>query len=141
MIRRGAFAASVTRASNSASSDGDTGPLAALTLEVADPDGDGNLWSWLTGWTDAAGLAPRTLRHRSMRGPALGLLRERAPKGPAKNRAHLDIRLESSDDPDGVADGIAARGGRELRLGWGDLPWRHFADTSGNEFCLLPARP
>jgi hypothetical protein len=23
---------------------------------------------------------------------------------------------------------------------YGDLPWRHFADPSGNEFCVLTAR-
>ncbi len=32
------------------------------------------------------------------------------------------------------------RGGRELHPEWGDLPWRVCADSSGNEFCLLPAR-
>lgn len=119
----------------------DTGPLAALRLACADPDSDGDLWSWLTGWTDARGVAPRTLRHRSMRGPALELSPERTPKGAAKNRLHLDVRLERPDDADDVAAGIAEHGGHELRLDWGDLPWRHFADASGNEFCLLPARP
>ncbi|MGL5811034.1 MAG: VOC family protein, partial [Nocardioides sp.] len=61
-------------------------------------------------------------------------------KGTGKNRLHLDIRLEVSDDPDQVARGIAERGGRELDHGWGTLPWRVYADGSGNEFCLLPAR-
>jgi hypothetical protein len=74
-----------------------------------------------------------------MRGPVLELCPEPAHKGPAKNRWHLDLRLEVGDDPDEVAAGIAERGGRELNLDWGDLPWRHFADPSGNEFCVLPA--
>ncbi len=89
---------------------------------------------------DVPGAALRALRHPSSRGPLLELTAETASKGEAKNRIHLDIRLEAGDDPDAVAAGIAERGGRELHLGWGDLPWRHFADPSGNEFCLLPAR-
>ena len=119
----------------------DTGPIAALPLDSADPDRDAEFWSWLTGWTDAAGVAPRSLRHPSLRGPLLELCPEPAPKGTTKNRLHLDIRLETGDDPDGVAAGIAERGGRELHHPeWGELPWRLYADPSGNEFCVLPAR-
>ena len=118
----------------------DTGPLAALPLDSADPDRDADFWSWLTGWTDAVGVAPRTLRHPSLRGPLLELCPESAPKGTAKNRLHLDVRLETGDDPDDVAAGIAERGGRELHHPeWGELPWRHYQDPSGNEFCVLPA--
>ena len=118
----------------------DTGPLAALALDSAGPDRDAQFWSWLTGWTDVAGAAPRSLRHPSMRGPLLELRPEPAGKGTAKNRLHLDIRLETGDDPDDVAAGIAERAGRELHPGWGELPWRLYADPSGNEFCVLPAR-
>ena len=117
----------------------DTGPIAALPLDSADPDRDAGFWSWLTGWTDAAGVAPRSLRHPSRRGPLLELCPEPQPKGDAKNRMHLDVRLEAGEDPDEVSAAIAERG-RELHLGWGDLPWRHYADPSGNEFCVLPAR-
>jgi hypothetical protein len=52
----------------------------------------------------------------------------------------LDIRLEDGDDPDEVAAGIVDRGGRELRPNWGELPWRIYADPSGNELCVLPSR-
>ena len=118
----------------------DTGPIAALPLDSADPDSDGEFWSWLTGWTDAPGIAPCSLRHPSRRGPLLELCPEPAGKGTAKNRMHLDIRLEAADDPDEVAAGITERGGRELHPDWGELPWRLYADPSGNEFCVLPAR-
>lgn len=53
---------------------------------------------------------------------------------------HLDVRLQHGDDADAVAHGIVARGGVELHPDWGDLPWRIFADPSGNEFCVLPSR-
>lgn len=118
----------------------DTGPIAALPLDSSDPDRDSELWGWLTGWVPAPGIAPATLRHTSRRGPLLELCPEPEPKGPGKNRLHLDIRLERGDDPDQVARGIAERGGRKLDHGWGPLPWRVYADGSGNEFCVLPAR-
>jgi predicted enzyme related to lactoylglutathione lyase len=118
----------------------DTGPVAALPLDSADPDRDAEFWSWLTGWTDTGDVAPRSLRHPSLRGPLLELCPESAPKGTAKNRLHLDVRLETGEDPDDIAARITEHGGRELHLGWGELPWRHYADPSGNEFCVLPAR-
>ena len=83
----------------------DTGPVAALPLDSADPDRDAEFWAWLTGWTDATGVAPRTLRHPSLRGPLLELCPEPEPKGDTKNRLHLDLRLEAGDDPDAVAAG------------------------------------
>ncbi len=118
----------------------DTGPIAALPLDSADPDRDVVLWAWLTGWTAAPGAAPHSLRHPSRRGPLLELCPEEVPKGDGKNRIHLDIRLEAGDDTDEIVRGIDERGGREVFHDWGDLPWRVFVDGSGNEFCLLPAR-
>ncbi len=119
----------------------DTGPLAALPLDSADPDTDAGFWSWLTGWVEVDGVAPRSLRHRSLRGPLLELCPEPAPKGATKNRLHLDVRLETGDDPGAVTAGIAERGGHELlHPEWGELPWRLYTDPSGNEFCVLPAR-
>ena len=118
----------------------DTGPVAVLLLDSAEPDRDAAFWSWLTGWTEEDGRAARALRHPSGRGPMLELRPEREAKGPGKNRLHLDVRLERGDDPDEVAAGIVEGGGRELRPDWGDLPWRIFTDPSGNELCVLPAR-
>ena len=117
-----------------------TGPIAALPLDSADPSRDAAFWAWLSGWTPAPGVAPRTLRHPSGRGPLLELCPEPAPKQPgSKNPIHLDVRLEPDDDPDAVAAGISARGGEEFFPDWGELPWRVFRDPSGNEFCMLPA--
>lgn len=118
----------------------DTGPIAALPLDSADPDRDAEFWSWLTGWTDAPGIGPRTLRHPSRRGPLLELCPEPAVTSGGKNRMHLDVRLEAGDDADRVAAGIAERGGRELHPGRSTLPWRVYSDPSGNELCVLPAR-
>ncbi|HEX7352244.1 VOC family protein [Brachybacterium sp.] len=117
-----------------------TGPLAALPLDSAEPERDAEFWGWLSGWVEAPGVAPRTLRHPSLRGPLLELCREPAPKrAEAKNPIHLDVRLEAGDDADEIAAGIARRGGREMHPDWGILPWRVFQDPSGNDFCVLPA--
>ena len=118
-----------------------SGPIAALPLDSADPDRDAELWSWLTGWTEVDGVAARSLRHPSGLGPLLELVPERAPKTAAKNRWHLDLRLEAGDAPDEVEAHVVAAGGRrELRPEWGELPWRLYTDPSGNDFCVLPAR-
>lgn len=117
----------------------DTGPLAALPLAVADPERDRAFWAWLTGWVpvDTSGLLG--LQHPSRRGPLLEMYPEAEPTGAGKNRIHLDVRLEAGEDGDAVAREIADHGGRELHHDWGDLPWRFFADPSGNDFCVLPA--
>jgi len=117
-----------------------TGPVAALVLASADPVRDGRFWSWLTEWDSVPDLRLRTVRHPSGRGPHLELVPETAPAGQEKNPLHLDVRLEAGDDPDDVGAAIIARGGRALDPGWGDLPWRVYADPSGNEFCVLPSR-
>lgn len=117
----------------------DVGPIAALPLDAADPDRERDFWSWLTGWVPVEGNGSPGLRHPSHRGPVLELCPQVEPKGPGKNRIHLDVRLEPAEDADTVAREIADRGGRELHPGWGDLPWRTFLDASGNEFCVLPS--
>ncbi|MBJ7358538.1 VOC family protein [Nocardioides sp.] len=119
----------------------DAGPLAALRLASADPGRDAAFWSWLTGWVPVGGVAPRSLRHPSQRGAVLELWPEDGPKGTAKNRIHLDVRLEAGEDPDEVEAGVTSRGGLRMHVDWGELPWRSYTDPSGNEFCVLPARP
>ena len=84
---------------------------------------------------------PAALRHPSGHGVLLELCPEASPKDPdAKNRLHLDIRLEQADDEDAVVARVVELGGRELHPSWGELPWRVVTDPSGNELCLLPAR-
>ena len=116
------------------------GPIAAIPIDSADPDRDAAFWSWLTGWEPVAGSASQTLRNPSGPGALLEFLPEREAKPAAKNRLHLDVRAEVGDDVEAVVAGIVQRGGRELHPDWGELPWRVFADPSGNEFCVLPAR-
>ena len=115
------------------------GAIASLPLDSSDVARDLGFWSWLTGWVPDE-REPDGLRHPSWRGPVLEICAEPRPKEVAKNRLHLDLRLEPDDDVDAIAGGIKQRGGAEFHPGWGELPWRHFVDPSGNEFCLLFAR-
>lgn len=117
-----------------------SGPIAALPLDSSDPDRDAQLWGLLSGWTDVDGVAPRSLRHPSGRGPLLELCPEESRKGAAKNRVHLDIRLQPGDDPREVRGLVLGLGGREHEHDWGPLPWQVYTDGSGNELCVLPAR-
>ena len=120
----------------------DDSPLAALSLEVADPGRDREFWAWLTGWIPAEGRGGvLALRHPTRRGPLLELRPEEEPKGAGKNRMHLDVRLEPGEDADAIEREITVRGGRpDPHPEWGELPWRTYLDPSGNEFCVLAAR-
>lgn len=117
-----------------------SGPIAALPLDSADPERDAAFWAELSGWVPVPSSMAAALRHPSGRGPLLELCPEPSPKGAAKNRLHLDIRLEAGDDADAVLARVVELGGRELHPSWGALPWRVVTDPSGNELCLLPAR-
>jgi len=118
-----------------------SGPIAALPLDSADPARDAAFWAELSGWQPVSSAMPAALQHPSGRGMLLELCPEPAPKAEgAKNRLHLDIRLERGEDAEAVAARVVELGGRALDPGWGELPWRVMTDPSGNEVCLLPAR-
>lgn len=117
-----------------------SGPLSSLPLASADVERDTRFWAELSGWVPAESAMPSALRHPSGRGPLLEICPETRPKAPdEKNRVHLDLRLEATDDPEEAVARVLDLGGSELHHGWGDLPWRVMRDPSGNEVCLLPA--
>ncbi|MFC7490421.1 MULTISPECIES: VOC family protein [unclassified Knoellia] len=119
-----------------------SGPLSSLPLESADVERDLRFWSELSGWTPTDSAMPGALRHPSGRGPLLELCPERRAKvAGAKNRVHLDLRLEVGEELDDAFGRLVELGGRERAHDWGELPWRVCLDPSGNEVCLLPARP
>jgi Glyoxalase-like domain len=117
-----------------------SGPIAALPLDSADPARDVRFWAELSGWVPVGSPADGALRHPSGRGPLLEICPETAPKTAAKNRFHLDIRLEQRDEPDAVLARVLELGGSVVSHDWGELPWQVVTDPSGNELCLLPAR-
>lgn len=112
----------------------DTGPVAALPLDSADPGRDAAFWAQLTGWLPYEGIAPATLRHPAGVGPLLEFCPEPAPKQ-GKNRQHLDVRSETGDGD--LVERAVELGARRIETADADLPWTVLADPSGNEFCVL----
>ena len=112
----------------------DTGPIAAIPLDSADPERDVEFWVEISGWVPYDGPVP-SLRHPSGGGPILELCPEPRPKS-GKGRLHLDVRRGADDDD--AFDRVTALGARRLeQYDTGALPWDVFADPSGNEFCIL----
>jgi len=114
----------------------DTGPIAALPLDSADPGRDAEFWAAITGWVPSQGMpGAATLRHPSGVGPLLELCPEPEPAR-GKNRLHLDVRRDAGEgDP---TERLVAMGARRLSEP-GEFPWLVFLDPSGNEFCVLAA--
>ncbi len=119
----------------------ESGPVAALPLDSADPERDATFWAAASGWVPFASSMPVSLRHPSGRGPLLELCGQRRPKDPGeKNRLHLDARCDPGEDLDEQVVRLLDLGGRRFAHDWGELPWQVLLDPSGNEVCVLPAR-
>lgn len=119
----------------------DTGPIAALPLDSADPERDAAFYAALTGWVPAQGIGLVTLRHPSGTGPLLELCPEPAPKV-RQNRTHLDVRPEpGGPDQAGMVEQALALGATRATEDWAHgQPWVVLRDPSGNELCVLSDR-
>lgn len=115
-----------------------TGPIAALPLDSADPEREAAFYSALTGWVPAEGGGVVTLRHRSGTGPLLQLCPELAPKV-RQNRTHLDVRPDpAGPDQAGLVELALSLGATRATEHWAQgHPWVVLRDPSGNEFCVL----
>ncbi|MFF2300653.1 VOC family protein [Arthrobacter sp. NPDC058127] len=115
----------------------DTGPIAAVVVNCADPRAMARFWSGATDWTlhevtdDFASL-------RSAKGVGPYLEFVRTPDANAVcGRAHLDLRPYPGDDQAAEVARLRALGATDADVGQGDVPWVCLADTEGNEFCVL----
>ncbi|GAA4219490.1 VOC family protein [Actinocatenispora rupis] len=118
----------------------DTGPIAAVVVDCADPRRMTDFWSRATDWTvhevsdrDAA------LRSSAGVGPYLEFLRTPEVKS-GWNRVHLDVRPYPGDDMGAETARLRALGATVIDLGPVEVPWTVLADPEGNEFCLLTPR-
>jgi predicted enzyme related to lactoylglutathione lyase len=115
----------------------DTGPIAAVVVDCADPRAMARFWDEALDWT----LHEVTDDHAVLRsaegvGPYLELLREPGART-WWNRVHLDLLPFPVDDKEAEVARLRALGARDLDLGQGDVPWTVLADPEGNEFCVL----
>ncbi|WP_151771048.1 VOC family protein [Streptomyces abyssomicinicus] len=118
----------------------DTGPIAAVVVDCADPRAMARFWGEAMDWT-VHEVSDRHARMRSAQGVGPYLEFVRTPDTKVVwNRVHLDVRPYPGDD-------IAAEEARLLALGATDpgvdrsaIHWTVLADPEGNEFCLLAPR-
>jgi predicted enzyme related to lactoylglutathione lyase len=118
----------------------DTGPIATVVVDCADPRAMASFWGQATDWivhkvTDHSAV----LRSAKGVGPYLQFLRTPDVKT-GWNRVHLDVRPYPGDDAAAEAARLESLGATAIDLGRSDIPWRVFADPEGNEFCLLAPR-
>jgi predicted enzyme related to lactoylglutathione lyase len=119
----------------------DTGPVAAILTDCADPAALARFWAEAAGWP-----VTRTeeqlvgLRSPAGVGPYLEFLR--VPGGKTvKNRIHPDVAPYRGEDPAAEVARLRAAGAALADVGQGDdVSWTVLADPEGNEFCVLPAR-
>lgn len=120
---------------------GDTGPVAAVVVDCADPREMARFWSAATDWTlHAVTDEQATLRSSHGVGPYLEFLRNPDPKN-GWNRVHLDVAPYSGADPLAEADRLRALGATDpADMDPSAISWTVLADPEHNEFCLLSPR-
>ncbi|OIK28892.1 VOC family protein [Streptomyces malaysiense] len=115
----------------------DTGPIAAVVVDCADPRAMARFWGAATDWTAREvtdGLA--VLRSPEDTGPYLEFLR--TPDGrTAPDRVHLDLLPRPGDEKEAEVARLQSLGATGLDLGQGDVPWTCLTDPEGHEFCVL----
>ncbi len=115
----------------------DTGPIAAVVVDCADPQAMARFWGEAMDWT----LHQVTDDHAVLRsakdvGPYLEFLRTPGVKT-VPDRVHLDLLPYPGDDKAAEVARLRALGATDLDLGQGDVPWTCLADPEGHEFCVL----
>ena len=118
----------------------DTGPVAAVVADCADPDAIVGFWELATGWKPASSTdGGRSLRSPDGLGPYLELLPSLDRKT-VKNRIHLDVAPYQDDDHAAAVRSLTGAGAAPVDIGQGNVPWTVLADPEGREFCVLSPR-
>jgi hypothetical protein len=118
----------------------DTGPIAAVVVDCADPRAMARFWGEAMGWAPHE-VTDDYARLRSGKGvgPYLEFLRTHGAKT-VWNRVHLDVAPYPGDDQAAEVARLRALGATDADVGQGDVPWKVLADPEGNEFCVLAPR-
>ncbi|MFE0173117.1 VOC family protein [Streptomyces sp. NPDC059002] len=114
----------------------DTGPIARVMVDCADPRAMARFWGEAIDWTLHEVTDERAvLRSAKGVGPYLEFLRNGVKTVP--DRAHLDLLPYTGDDQQTEVARLRALGATDLDLGQGDVTWQCLADPEGHEFCVL----
>jgi predicted enzyme related to lactoylglutathione lyase len=118
----------------------DTGPVAAVVVDCADPAALAGFWELASGWARVRpndGLV--TFRSPQGVGPYLEL--EQVPGAKTvKNRMHLDVAPDKDEDLAAAVKQLQEAGAVPADIGQGDVRWAVLADPEGGEFCVLRPR-
>jgi catechol 2,3-dioxygenase-like lactoylglutathione lyase family enzyme len=118
----------------------DTGPIAAVVVDCADPRATARFWGEAMDWP-LHEVTDDYARLRSAKGvgPYLEFLRTPGAKAP-RNRVHLDVAPYPGDDHAAEVARLRTLGATDADVGQGEVPWKVLADPEGNEFCVLAPR-
>ncbi|MFB6393849.1 VOC family protein [Polymorphospora lycopeni] len=115
----------------------DTGPIAAVVVDCADPRAMARFWGEVMDWTPHE-VTDDHARLRSAKGVGPYLEFLRAPGvTTVRHRAHLDVAPDRGDDQAAEVARLLALGATRADVGQGDVSWVVLADPEGNEFCVL----
>ncbi|MFD8298333.1 VOC family protein [Streptomyces bauhiniae] len=115
----------------------DTGPIAAVVVDCAEPLAMARFWGEALGWTVHRATEDLVLlRAANGTGPYLELFRSPS-KDTAPDRVHLDLLPDPGDDRAAEVARLKALGAVDLDLGQGDVPWTCLTDPEGHAFCVL----
>ncbi|MFE0470124.1 VOC family protein [Streptomyces sp. NPDC058947] len=115
----------------------DTGPIAAVVVECADPRAMVGFWGEAIDWTVHQLTDDRAVL-RSVKGVGPYLEFRRTPEDEGVwTRIHLDVRPDPVEDQSEEVARLEGLGARRTDVGQGDVPWVVLTDPEGNEFCVL----
>ncbi len=118
----------------------DTGPVAAVVADCADPAAVAGFWALATGWKPAESTdSGVSLRSPDGLGPYLELLPSLDRKT-VKNRIHLDVAPYQGEEQAASVRVLTEAGAVPIDIGQGSVPWTVLADPEGNEFCVSSPR-
>lgn len=123
---------------------GDTGPIAAVTVDCVDPAAMAVFWEQAAGWTVQATSDTAVNLRTPGGGPWLALART-GEAHTVKNRVHLDVAPFSTDDQADEVERLLRAGAFRAEVGQSELPaskltWVVLTDPEQNEFCVLSPR-
>ncbi|NEA63900.1 VOC family protein [Streptomyces sp. SID12488] len=108
----------------------DTGPIAAVVVDCADPRAMARFWEEAMDWTLHEVTADRALlRSAKGVGPYLELLRTPHLKD-VWHRVHLDVVPSLGDDQAAEVARLETLGARLADVGRGDFPWKILTDPN-----------
>ncbi len=118
----------------------DTGPIATVVVDCADPRGMARFWGQAMDWTVHVVADDHvTMRSAEGVGPYLEFLRTPGTKS-VWNRVHLDVAPYPGDDLAAEEARLRALGATDPGIDQSAISWTVLADPEGNEFCLLTPR-